>query len=335
MAALRCLSCRLKDSINIDMGITFEQKQPMVMIQLQRSYQQGTIAHAYLFEGEVGTGKKETAIWLAQLLFCQNIQNDAPCNTCHNCLRIKANEHPDVQQIKPDGQTIKVQQIRDLKTEFSKSGVETKKKVFIIESAEKMSAGAANSLLKFLEEPDGQMMAILLTEGKARILPTIQSRCQILHFSNLSRDQFIKELENKGVSQKKAEYLSHLTGDLEKAVEISQDEWFNEAREATDKWFTQLLNKDFQAFVYVQKKVCKVFKEKEQQLLALDLLMLSYQRHFEMLIGGLAVKKDNSYLIQKSVAEIEIIFNGKRKLEANVSFQNVCEQMVWLLLKDR
>ncbi|MCG4775196.1 AAA family ATPase, partial [Lawsonibacter sp. DFI.5.51] len=72
-----------------------------------------------------------------------------------------------------------------LKAEFSKSGVETAKKVFLIQEADKMSTGAANSLLKFLEEPEGQILAILETTSLSRILPTIQSRCQTLHFQPL------------------------------------------------------------------------------------------------------------------------------------------------------
>ena len=166
----------------MDQEFTLDQMQPIVYQQLQRSFWHGRLAHAYLFEGEKGTGKHEMGIWLAQHLFCTDMKNGLPCGTCNNCQRIQNQEHPDVLTIEPEGQTIKVDQIRRLQTEFSRSGYESRKKVFLVKEAEKMNSRAANSLLKFLEEPLGEFLAILETDSVGRILPTIQSRCQILHF---------------------------------------------------------------------------------------------------------------------------------------------------------
>lgn len=132
--------------------INLAQMQPIVYQQLQRSFEHGRIAHAYLFEGEKGTGKHEVGIWLAQHLFCTQMKDNLPCGKCNNCQRIEKKEHPDVLVIEPEGQTIKVDQIRRLQTEFSRSGYESRKK-FLIKEAEKMNSSAANSLLKFLEEP--------------------------------------------------------------------------------------------------------------------------------------------------------------------------------------
>lgn len=104
------------------------QMQPLVYQQLQRSFEHGRLAHAYLFEGEKGTGKHEVGIWLAQHLYCTNMNNQQPCGRCNNCQRIKNQEHPDVLVLAPDGQSIKVDQIRRLQTEFSRSGYESRKK---------------------------------------------------------------------------------------------------------------------------------------------------------------------------------------------------------------
>ena len=138
--------------------INLAQMQPIVYQQLQRSFEHGRIAHAYLFEGEKGTGKHEVGIWLAQHLFCTQMKDNLPCGKCNNCQRIEKKEHPDVLVIEPEGQTIKVDQIRRLQTEFSRSGYESRKKVFLIKEAEKMNSSAANSLLKFLEEPPGDFL---------------------------------------------------------------------------------------------------------------------------------------------------------------------------------
>ena len=107
-----------------------QEYQPLVFAQLKKSIKHGRIAHAYLFEGEKGTGKHEVGIWLAQHLFCTQMKDNLPCGKCNNCQRIEKKEHPDVLVIEPEGQTIKVDQIRRLQTEFSRSGYESRKKVF-------------------------------------------------------------------------------------------------------------------------------------------------------------------------------------------------------------
>lgn len=160
--------------------------QPIVFRQLQNSFEHGRLAHAYLFEGDQGTGKAELALWFAKHQFCLNLQEEMPCETCNNCLRITSKDHPDVVEIEPDGQSIKVDQIRALQSELTKSGFESAKKVVIIHQAEKMNMNSANSLLKFLEEPPANFMIILETQSLGKILPTIRSRCQIIHFQALS-----------------------------------------------------------------------------------------------------------------------------------------------------
>lgn len=301
-----------------------QQQQPLLYKQLQKSFEHGRLAHAYLFEGDTGTGKQEFGLWMAKHVFCTNLIDDNPCNQCNNCLRINDNEHPDVLRIAPDGQTIKVNQIRELKAEFSKSGVETAQKVFLIQAADKMSVGAANSLLKFLEEPEGKVLAILETTSLTKILPTIQSRCQVLHFQPLVKKKLVDALVENGIGIKTATLLAELTNSFDKAVEISQDEWFNEAREIIQQWFDYLKNNDLQAFIYVQKKMSKTFKEKDQQALSFDLLLVYYRQLLEESVTTQQAKK----VIEDQAQRVELILKARQKWEANVGWQNVCEQLV-------
>lgn len=300
----------------------FTESQPVVVTQLLRSLKHGRLAHAYLFEGDRGTGKHEMALWLAQALFCLTPQNDGqPCGSCNNCQRIAAGEHPDVQVIAPEGQTIKVEQIRSLQAEFAKSGFESQQKVFILQDAEKMNASAANSLLKFLEEPAGQFLAVLETGSLGRILPTIQSRCQVLHFQPLSAAQLQEQLQAEGIGKETAGLLTALTNSFDKAVEISQEEWFNEARDSVQQWFAYLKARDPQAVIYIQKKLVKVFKEKELQFSGLTMLLYFYQQFLrETLESGSAA-------VQPANTGLQFILEAEQKLAANVSFQNVTEQL--------
>ena len=296
-----------------------QEYQPLVFAQLKKSVEHGRIAHAYLFEGDAGTGKHEMSLWLAKRLFCTTVQSDEPCGSGSNCLRIAQGEHPDVLMVAPDGQTIKVDQIRQLQEEFSKSGFESRLKIFLLSQSEKMNTSAANSLLKFLEEPVGNFLAILETESVGRILPTIQSRCQIIHFSPLAKEKLQTKLQKEGLSQESSRLLSYLTNSYHKAVEISQEEWFNETKDAVAQWVKYLLKKDPQAFIFVQKKLLALAKEKEQQRVIFSILLFYLQEERDQLLAqGLWGKEIN--------LAIEAALQAQKKLQANVAFQGVAEQ---------
>lgn len=302
------------------------EKQPLIIKQLSKSILNNRLAHAYLFEGEKGTGKEAVSIWLSQRIYCL-ADEEQPCGKCLNCQRIENGEHPDVIKIIPDGQTIKVDQIREIKETFSKSGMETGQKVLIIYDAEKMTTSAANSLLKFIEEPDGQIVILFLTSAKARLLPTIQSRCQILHFLPVSIKFIQKELESQGFQPSEAKLLAQLTHSTEKAVEISQEEWFNEAKETSFKWVSYLIEDNPFSFVYVQQKLIKVFKEKEQQILLFDLLLIQLRELLAQVISGQRPTPATKWTQKRLVVSVEEALASRQKMAANVSFQNVCEQL--------
>lgn len=298
------------------------QNQPLVYSQIKKSVEHGRLAHAYLFEGDQGVGKHELSLWLAKRLFCTQVVDNEPCNECNNCLRIAAGEHPNLWQIKPDGQSIKVDQIRQLQQEFVRSGFESRLQFFTISHADKMNASAANSLLKFLEEPAGSFVAILETDSPGKILPTIQSRCQILHFAPLNTQALVAKLVQTGIGTESATLLAALTNSYQKAVEISQEEWFNESKAAVSQWYLYLANNDLMAFVYVQKKLTALAKEKERQQLLLQMLMQHFRQARSKLLNG------DVLALKENTRRIELLLEAEQKLGANVSFQNVCEQLV-------
>lgn len=217
---------------------SYETIQPTVMKMLKNSIKKGRLAHAYLFEGMRGTGKKDVSLLLSKSLFCTHpIDGYIPCEVCHNCKRINSGNHPDIHIVEPDGASIKKQQIQMLQEEFAKTGVESKKKVYTIVHADRMTVNAANSLLKFLEEPTSETTAILLTEQTQKILPTILSRCQIVTFKQLSPEHLIQKLVERGVSEKKAPIIAQLTNNLDEGLALSNDEWFAQAQKIVLKLY--------------------------------------------------------------------------------------------------
>lgn len=320
------------------MSATAEQGKVTPKILFEALLKKERIGHAYLFEGPSGTGKKELAIWTAKAVLCLNptVENQ-PCNQCINCTRIQTNNHPDVMQVKPDGQSIKVDQIRYLKSEFSKSGIESARKVFIIEDAHKMTTGAANSLLKFLEEPEGKVTAFLLTTAKNRLLPTILSRCQNIQFQSSSRSKRQQTLIEEGVLPSRAALFVQLTNDNEQALQWNEEEWYQDILPLISRWLVLLEKKDRQAFVFVQSELMPKLKEKEYQLIFLDILLLLYRELLHYQYSGELTEILSAYQVEinkngfrhsgTELADVlTLVLEAKRKLERNVAIQGVLEQ---------
>ena len=184
-----------------------------------------------------------------------------------------------------------------------------------------MTLNSANSLLKFREEPPANFMSILETQSLGKILPTLRSRCQIIHFQALSKERLQARLEADQLPTKTAQLLANLTNSYGKAVEISKDEWFNEARDSVIQWFNYLEKNDPQAFIYVQKKLVKTFKDKTQQQFCFELLayFVKEKRDQDLKNQQTSLVKANNLLAE--------VLAASQKLEANVSFQNIAEQI--------
>ena len=168
--------------------------QSRVLSLLQRSLEQGSLAHAYLFVGPPHVGKMTMALNLAQALNCEAAE--PPCGECVSCQKIASVKHADVQIIdlsrdensaEVENRTkISVDQIEQLQHSASLPPFEGRCKVFIIDGVELLSTGAANRLLKTLEEPVGKVVFILLTINERLLPTTIVSRCQRLELLPLA-----------------------------------------------------------------------------------------------------------------------------------------------------
>lgn len=321
--------------------LTSEEQTPMMKQWISKILQKDKLAHAYLFVGQAGAGKRELALYFTQALFCPNCTketNYTPCQSCSECRRIEHGNHPDIHWLKPEGAAIKIDQIRALQKEFSYRGAESQKKVYIIQQTELMTTQAANSLLKFLEEPHPGTTALLLTEQKQRLLPTIISRCQELKLPPPSPHQLTKRL-----AEKYPEYLArcacHITADLEKASEICEADWFAELRSLVIQLQEENLTSITQAFIFIQDKWLVLAKEREQIDLSLELLLLWYKDLLYVKIDledqvvymdqTERLKKQAAFLSQEKIARgLEAILDAKKRLYAHVNPQLLLEQLV-------
>src|SRR5690606_35383504 len=253
--------------------------QPTAMKLIKQALIKNRIAHAYLFEGMKGTGKREIGLMFAKALFCENIIEDhKPCNDCIQCKRIKNGNHPDIHIIEPDGASIKKEQIYNLQQEFAKKSVESGRKFYMIIAADKMTTSAANSLLKFLEEPNSETTAVLITEQIQKILPTIYSRCQHISFHPIPKRELVEMLVDNGVKKGRAPLLANLTNSVEDALRLQEDEWFLQARKLVLKLYEiQSRQTLMDTLLFLQTDWLPHFKSREQMDTGLDMLLYIYK----------------------------------------------------------
>ncbi|RRG18585.1 DNA polymerase III subunit delta' [Weissella viridescens] len=247
---------------------TAHHDQPQIIANFESAIAQNQLGHAFMFVGPNGRGQAEVADWLAMRLLCLHpTETGDPDGTCNQCVRIAQHEHPDVVEVAPEGNSLKVDQIRFLQGELSKTAVEGQRKVLIIHAAETMTSSAANGLLKSMEEPQGQQTIILIAKSRQQMLPTIISRSQVIEFNALPAEQVQAQLQNMGYSPANAQLAQHLTDDMTQAQEWLVDDWFDRARQGVEHFMTALLCKDLQTFTLVQTELMPLAKEQSIKVL--------------------------------------------------------------------
>jgi DNA polymerase-3 subunit delta' len=211
---------------------------------LKRALANDALAHAYLFAGESGIGKRTTALALAAALNCSAPLPEGGCGSCAACHRVAAGSHPDVLVIMPESEDeqllstlskreagkasdrIKIEQVRQAQERLSLKAFEGRKKVLIIDGAETMTDEASNAFLKTLEEPPGDSLIIMITSLPQGLLATIRSRCQAIAFPPLPRKVLAGVLQEKrGLGAEDAWFLAALSrGSIGRAMDMNIEE---------------------------------------------------------------------------------------------------------------
>ena len=283
--------------------------QPQQYERFVRILEQNQLNHAYLFSGYFGS--LEMALFLAKSLFCTDKQDVLPCESCRSCKLIDQEEYPDVTIVRPINQIIKTERIRELVGQFSQSGIESQRQVFIIEQADKMHLNAANSLLKVIEEPQSEVYIFFLTNDEDKILPTIRSRTQIFQFKKQEAN-LIFQLEKLGLVKKKARLLAQFSQSQIEAEKLLNQATFWTLVEESERLFSDILSKKRESYLQVAKLASLADdKEKQDQVL----------RILEVLAG--------QEILQTGAQRIlENLVEARKMWKANVSFQNVMDYLV-------
>ena len=185
----------------------YKDKQDVAYNIMMNEIHNNNISHAYLIDENNNNESFDIVMAFIKEILCSKLE---AVDKFLLCKRIDDGNYPEIKVIIPDGMLIKKKQILDLQQEFSRSALEGTKRIYIIRDADKMRSETANSMLKFLEEPDNDIIAILMTNNFNNLLSTIISRCQVIRLNNdsmcVDNDQtldlvinFIRHIENNGI----------------------------------------------------------------------------------------------------------------------------------------
>jgi DNA polymerase III subunit delta' len=241
---------------------------------------------AMIFTGLAGVGKYTFALQLAKALNCRQLTPTGDsCDKCPVCHRIQEGIFLDLKILKPDGQFIKIDQVREITNEIYLRPFEGHYRVYIIDEAEKLREQAANALLKTLEEPPHNTVLILVTANSNTLLPTIRSRAMQIRFSPINTpelEQYLRQHSPRPAAE--LQLLSHLAqGSLGQAQSCDLSQYYTDRQQCLEL-LDLLLNRRLRPRLI---KAAEYFGRKEReefipllklcQLLLHDLIALNRQ----------------------------------------------------------
>ncbi len=195
---------------------------------------------SYLFLGPDGTGKRSVAIEFAKSINCEKNTDIEPCDNCVSCKKIGTFNHPDFFNIAPEGASgsIKIDKIRDIIYQASLKPYESRKRIFVVNDAERMTAEAQNALLKVLEEPPANHILILTSSNISGMLPTVISRCRIIKFYCIEKNRIKEYLVEHGTAEKDALFFSRMSmGSMARAVDLRDRDVISERDSVINDFF--------------------------------------------------------------------------------------------------
>lgn len=294
---------------------------------LANGFKSNRISHAYLISGSNEGALKDLAIYLAKSLVCSKLEPLA-CEECVNCLRIQDHSYPDYIFIDGSEESIKKQQIENLQESFSKVSLEVNgKKIYIIHLIEKATLGAVNSLLKFLEEPIDDVVAIITTQNISKVLSTIISRCQLIRMKDYSSYDLENLLINAGFDDEDSYLASKLFNNVEDAKEYLETSEYKQIKDASlDTMHEIALGND--PVLFNMQNTYKILTSKEKAYKYLEIIILylkdiinlqnEQEIHFKNHLNDLKILSKKIVNINESL-KLLMINQGYLNTNANVS----------------
>ncbi|MCU7558414.1 DNA polymerase III subunit delta' [Macrococcus capreoli] len=301
--------------------------------QLQYLVENNKLSHAYLFDGQNRNQLKHEAMQFAANILCRN--NETCSSRVHNL------NHADFLLLETSEATIKKEMIEDVLHRMNQKPIEGTHKVYIIMDFDKVTVQGENSILKFLEEPPENTIAILVTTAPKLILPTIHSRCQHI-FVQATCNNLLNQ-EGLNIPKSLLATMNRLNFSEEEATQWNEVNDFSEIKSTIIKWCQMLLNSDTMGLIQIVS-VLSTLDNREKQLLGIDLMQLYLQDIMYTLIGDdivsypesvqLIQQQASNLTIQRCVNLIDHTLKAKQKLLQYVNVTLVYEEMAIQMLDE-
>ena len=308
-----------------------KQQQPILYQILLQSFQNQKIPHAFLL---VGKNASLPAHFIAKSLICED--DILACDQCNECRRIDEHNYGDFIYYNGQDETIKKPQIEYIQDQFSKSALEGKAKIYLMENIENSTSEAMNSLLKILEEPTAGIYAIFTCQNLNRVLPTIQSRCQVIQLLPSSQKMLREELKKEDISQDDVNILAELFTSYDECKEYIESESFEKLKEEVYHFIDDLYFHRDNLIINVQTHLLKEFSDKKNIQFFLNMLVLALRdlfhvKHsmnltypsFKSLYDRINDQEEN--IIQK----IDLILNTEYLLSTNANVMLLMDSMMY------
>lgn len=293
-----------------------------------------TISHAYLVETGTYYRGFDFALAFAKTILCPKRQTSRElCGVCTQCDRIDNNSFTELEIIESDGLWIKKEQLDNLQKNFSTKSIEGFRKVYIINHAERLNTSAANSILKFLEEPEENIIAILVTNNAYSLLDTIISRCQKIKLNEVNN-----KVHENSVHQKISSYLFNSQIEREKFIEHAEE------NSIIDEvlLFIKVIETEKKDILLKENSLCSNFlKDKILFNQFLNISILFYKDCLEFLIKNKTsifnintsemsvVFKNNDSA--KFLKKIEILTKMQERIQYNCNLNLILDKLIILL----
>lgn len=307
---------------------------------IQDAVEQGKVSHAYILNGQRGSGKKMLARLFAMTLQCESGKSE-PCGECHSCKQANSGNHPDIITVRHEKPaSISVDDIRQqVNGDIMIKPYSSPYKVYIIPEADLLTVQAQNALLKTIEEPPEYAVIFLLTENADSLLPTIRSRCVMLKLRNI-RDTLVKKylMEQVQIPDYQADLCAAFAqGNIGRALMLARSEHFNEIKEEAVQLLKYIDEMELHEIVSAIKEINKYKLEVTDYLDIItiwyrDILLYKATKDVGSLVFSDHLKFIKEKALKSSYEGLEKILNSiekaKVRLKANVNFDLVMELLL-------
>ena len=305
-------------------------EQPVPYKILLGSLKNNKLSHAYLFETNNYHKGFDMALSFAKYLLCPYGHTSAEEGmNCSTCQAIEHHQFTELKIIESDGIWIKKEQLDILQKEFSKKAIGSQRKVYIINHAERLNPSAANSILKFLEEPEPNIVAILVTSNKYLLLDTIVSRCQIISLKDSSNK---KEYASR--NEMLADYIFNSQIEINDFLESTKS---NSIVDKVLEFFNYYEKNGKDTLLFTHKLWHSVITSKEENLIAFMIGILYYKDvlNYQLTKNTLIFEIDknlefiaNNNTSQKICDKINVILNHREKIKYNINNMLLIDKLI-------